>query len=1099
MNITFIQLLKEAWAEYRKRFFIYTGIIYTFAVIAELLSQVMREHIASVLSQTDLSFYQQVSFSKPLNPLDPFIFLPWLGGLFFTFWALASLFYSFTGMSPKEALESGIKNLHRYSGMVSLGSIATALGVIPLLLFLIIFFNTGGASPVVPALGVHPFQQWPFLLPLIFILSLPIFCLMIFFSNAPFILLLERTGIIASLRLSFKRIKPVFFKTAFFLAGMFVISALIYFGLSKLIFSVKLAVIPQLATIRQESMLRVFAYSIPWVLVSVFFDLFLYLLYLRIKKRSIDNNEQEEGLKKHVFSADGFKNQSGESSGEFKNQKISFLKIKFFSMSGIMRRLYVLFFEFLSREAKFFFRPDTKQKSFLYVLTVTLLIIGVIILPDFTNAGGMGGSKGIIGIVFAVVMVVLAFACYGCTLPYLLGPIATVSGALGATIATVALIVETAAILIPAIGAVMAIASAAFTFVQFANEMSSCAGDYNALFGICTQSQGGTQFFLVNSNAKFLKISISRPPTPEQFAQNPNIMATTTIEWQSDAQPGRVNYVRLYDAQTNLPAGILVSGPAGYVCSSATQSSVFLLPFARKYRAELWFAACWQLCRKRGCPRPLCNDCGWDRPGVTTEFDVPLPPVGVDIKANGSDALGNGSQLIGQPVQLSWTAAYATGECEASGDWSGTYPLFGTATVTPVRGDETYTITCWQPDPKQSPPVQTKFFENQDITTTLFDFSFSTSTFRLEDFGIAYNWCWSGGCFTNSKALPVGETGLIFSAKIADGPGAPGPFCVTYVGDGNAYDYCLHIGSSVWLDKELIVSWQGLTDRYINDQVVFYGTAPEWRSMDPGVRPAKWLTRFTVGPQGIGFGSDSVSISATETAIPPPPPPPPGVTIVFTNPQISLFNVSTSTNAGDPIDVSWQSRDTKFCQLSTYTADLKVNDSDGPITATPNEQLKVNWSTTGFSSQFGWCDFTGLPVGVGIANLPNFVGISGSELVSYDQVVPPQTINLSVQCFDAFSAGTSTSTAPSVTDWVPINIVQSPSISTAFSIGSQAQTTSNVNVRSTPSTFGLILGTQPAGALGTVVGGPVYVSGFWWWQVDYANPPDGWSVENYLQ
>ena len=157
----------------------------------------------------------------------------------------------------------------------------------------------------------------------------------------------------------------------------------------------------------------------------------------------------------------------------------------------------------------------------------------------------------------------------------------------------------------------------------------------------------------------------------------------------------------------------------------------------------------------------------------------------------------------------------------------------------------------------------------------------------------------------------------------------------TYVGDGNAYDYCLHIGSSVWLDKELIVSWQGLTDRYINDQVVFYGTAPEWRSMDPGVRPAKWLTRFTVGPQGIGFGSDSVSISATETAIPPPPPPPPGVTIVFTNPQISLFNVSTSTNAGDPIDVSWQSRDTKFCQLSTYTADLKVNDSDGPITATP--------------------------------------------------------------------------------------------------------------------------------------------------------------------
>jgi hypothetical protein len=31
-----------------------------------------------------------------------------------------------------------------------------------------------------------------------------------------------------------------------------------------------------------------------------------------------------------------------------------------------------------------------------------------------------------------------------------------------------------------------------------------------------------------------------------------------------------------------------------------------------------------------------------------------------------------------------------------------------------------------------------------------------------------------------------------------------------------------------------------------------------------------------------------------------------------------------------------------------------------------------------------------------------------------------------------------------------------------------------------------------------VVGGPVFGSGLWWWQIDYDNNPDGWSYEGYL-
>jgi len=70
--------------------------------------------------------------------------------------------------------------------------------------------------------------------------------------------------------------------------------------------------------------------------------------------------------------------------------------------------------------------------------------------------------------------------------------------------------------------------------------------------------------------------------------------------------------------------------------------------------------------------------------------------------------------------------------------------------------------------------------------------------------------------------------------------------------------------------------------------------------------------------------------------------------------------------------------------------------------------------------------------------------------------------------------------------------------STKFSMGDRVQTTANLNVRSSPSTSGTLLGTQPTGSLGTVIGGPTFADGFWWWQIDYDVAPDGWSVEDFL-
>lgn len=52
-----------------------------------------------------------------------------------------------------------------------------------------------------------------------------------------------------------------------------------------------------------------------------------------------------------------------------------------------------------------------------------------------------------------------------------------------------------------------------------------------------------------------------------------------------------------------------------------------------------------------------------------------------------------------------------------------------------------------------------------------------------------------------------------------------------------------------------------------------------------------------------------------------------------------------------------------------------------------------------------------------------------------------------------------------------------------------------LNVRATPG--GIILGTQPRGATGTILAGPVNVSGVTWWQIQYA-AITGWCSQTYL-
>ena len=74
-----------------------------------------------------------------------------------------------------------------------------------------------------------------------------------------------------------------------------------------------------------------------------------------------------------------------------------------------------------------------------------------------------------------------------------------------------------------------------------------------------------------------------------------------------------------------------------------------------------------------------------------------------------------------------------------------------------------------------------------------------------------------------------------------------------------------------------------------------------------------------------------------------------------------------------------------------------------------------------------------------------------------------------------------------------------PLASTKFVMGDHVATIEKANVRSEPASSGTFLGTQPKGALGTVVGGPWYWNAYWWWQVDFDNGADGWVVQGRLK
>lgn len=75
-------------------------------------------------------------------------------------------------------------------------------------------------------------------------------------------------------------------------------------------------------------------------------------------------------------------------------------------------------------------------------------------------------------------------------------------------------------------------------------------------------------------------------------------------------------------------------------------------------------------------------------------------------------------------------------------------------------------------------------------------------------------------------------------------------------------------------------------------------------------------------------------------------------------------------------------------------------------------------------------------------------------------------------------------------------------ITPALGVGARAKVSdtpggSSLNVRATAN--GTSLGTQPNGAQGVIVGGPVTAGGYKWWQMNFDSGPDGWVAWRYIR
>ena len=265
---------------------------------------------------------------------------------------------------------------------------------------------------------------------------------------------------------------------------------------------------------------------------------------------------------------------------------------------------------------------------------------------------------------------------------------------------------------------------------------------------------------------------------------------------------------------------------------------------------------------------------------------------------------------------------------------------------------------------------------------------------------------------------------------------------------------------------------------------------------------------------GVVLGQAQVSVAITSSPSPPSPSP----TLNFDASSASIITSQSST-------LSWSSTDATSCSASGDWLGSKSTSGSESVSPTATSTYILTCTGAGGSASksvtVGISSFidnqtlsipanlTADAISASQINLSWSVSTDSIRVAGYNvfrdnvQVATTtltnyQDVNLSanttytynVSAYDAANNESDKSTAVSAATH-PISI--------EFSLNDRIKTIANVNVRSTPSLSSVLLGVQPQNSLGTIINGPVYADNYFWWQINYDNNPDGWSVENYLE
>ncbi len=172
-----------------------------------------------------------------------------------------------------------------------------------------------------------------------------------------------------------------------------------------------------------------------------------------------------------------------------------------------------------------------------------------------------------------------------------------------------------------------------------------------------------------------------------------------------------------------------------------------------------------------------------------------------------------------------------------------------------------------------------------------------------------------------------------------------------------------------------------------------------------------------------------------------------------------------------------------FAQAPPQSVVLSADQSSGPVPLTVNFTATLyNFLSCGNTYTWNFGD------GVSSALAESCAGPI--------TIVSSRTLTNSYYTYKNGGTFTATLTVGNITSNSLVITVQPPLAK--FSLNDRVQTIADLNVRATPSTSGTFLGKQPTGALGTVIGGPVFADGYTWWNINYDTGADGWSIENYL-